>query len=87
MGASERRSNVLRTVISHQEMLYPKLTYVVFASVLPLAIFSLAGREGRIESTRELVIPKFPYIVVYQTAKEIRILAVLHTSRKWPSIF
>jgi len=46
------------------------------------------GRAGRVEGTRELVIAGFPYILPYQIAgQEIRILAVMHTSRKWPDAF
>ena len=53
-------------------------------SIEKLALYPLAGREGRVEKTRELIIPHLPYIVVYKAAKQIQILAVLHTSRKWP---
>lgn len=43
-----------------------------------------AGRAGRVLSTRELVISKYPYIVPYQVRDDvIYILRVLHTSRKW----
>ena len=43
-----------------------------------------AGRAGRVLSTRELVISKYPYIVPYQVREDvIYILRVLHTSRKW----
>lgn len=46
------------------------------------------GRPGRIAKTRELVIPGLPYIVAYYIkSEEVRILAVLHTSRKWPGDF
>lgn len=46
------------------------------------------GRAGRVEGTRELVIAGLPYILPYQSAgQEIRILAVMHTSRKWPDAF
>lgn len=46
------------------------------------------GRAGRVEGTRELVIAGLPYILPYQIAgQEIRILAVMHTSRKWPDAF
>ena len=42
------------------------------------------GRAGRVLRTRELVITKYPYIVPYQVRdKNIYILRVLHTSRKW----
>ena len=43
-----------------------------------------AGRAGRVLRTRELVISKYPYIIVYQVREQIiYILRVLHTSRKW----
>jgi addiction module RelE/StbE family toxin len=44
----------------------------------------LAGvKAGRQESQRKLVVPHFPFIIVYVAEKEhVRILRVLHTSRK-----
>ena len=46
------------------------------------------GRTGRVEGTRELVIPGLPCILPYQVEdRVIRILAVMHTSRKWPEVF
>lgn len=42
------------------------------------------GRAGRVISTRELVISKYPYIVPYQVRdNSIYILRILHASRKW----
>jgi toxin ParE1/3/4 len=50
-----------------------------------LARFPQSGRPGRIEGTRELVISRTPYIVAYRiTGKTVRILRVLHGSRRWP---
>ena len=44
------------------------------------------GRPGRIAGTRELVIRKYPYIVAYrQSTSSVEILAVVHSSRRWPS--
>ncbi len=46
------------------------------------------GRVGRVKKTRELVIAGLPYIIPYTIYKEqIRILAVMHTSKKWPDDF
>ncbi len=43
------------------------------------------GRTGRLTDTRELVITQYPYIVAYRERRgEIQILAVVHTSRRWP---
>ncbi len=53
-----------------------------------LSLYPELGRIGRVNGTREIVVNDLPYILPYQvTGKNIRILAVLHTSRKWPENF
>jgi toxin ParE1/3/4 len=50
-----------------------------------LARFPQNGRNGRTEGTRELVISRTPYIVAYRvTGNTVRVLRVLHGSRRWP---
>ena len=46
------------------------------------------GRPGGGPKTRELVIPGLPFIIAYYTWRnKIRILALMHTFRKWPNDF
>lgn len=46
------------------------------------------GRSGRVPNTRELVVPDTAYIIPYRVInKNIEILRVLHTARKWPENF
>ncbi len=48
-----------------------------------------AGRIGRLEGTRELVIASLPFIVIYrllQAQEELQILRVLHDTQQWPPI-
>jgi toxin ParE1/3/4 len=46
------------------------------------------GRPGRVKGTRELVIPKTPYIAAYRIKNDVvEILRVLHGARKWPKRF
>ena len=43
------------------------------------------GRPGRKQGTRELVISRTPFIVVYRIkGKRIELLRLLHGSQKWP---
>lgn len=55
-------------------------------SLLPES--SQMGRAGRVPGTRELVIPKTPFIVPYRIrGGVIEILRVYHASRRWPESF
>ena len=43
------------------------------------------GRPGRVPGTRELVIPKTPFIVPYRVIGDtIQILRLFHGRRRWP---
>lgn len=54
-------------------------------AVLRLVEFPESGRPGRVPGTRELVIPRTPYVVAYAlTGDRIRILRVLHGAQMWP---
>ena len=48
--------------------------------------FPMLGHVGRRLGTRELVLSKYPYTIVYRlTMKKVIIAAVIHQSRKNPS--
>ena len=46
-----------------------------------------AGRLGRVDGTRELVIDGVPFIAIYRivnSLKQLQILRVMHDSQQWP---
>ena len=46
------------------------------------------GRSGRVEGTRELIVPNTPYLVPYRVRNHVvEILRVFHGARKWPKKF
>lgn len=60
----------------------------IFEAVLILESMPYTGRHGRISGTRELVIPKTPYIVPYRVSNErLEIIRVYDARRKWPDKF
>ena len=51
-------------------------------TVEDLPSFPLLGHTGRRTGTRELVLTRYPYTIIYRlTPKKIAIVAVLHQSR------
>lgn len=77
----------IRTYIGEKN---PKAARAVVSVIIALIESRLprhphTGRPGRIGGTRELVIPKLPYVVPYRITEEgIEILRVYHASRRWP---
>jgi toxin ParE1/3/4 len=46
------------------------------------------GRPGRVPGTRELVVPRLPFIVAYRVdIDQVVVLAILHAARRWPTGF
>ena len=57
----------------------------LFDAANSLDILPSRGREGRIQGTREIVVPGLPYIVVNQVSKAaVEILHIFHGARDWP---
>jgi toxin ParE1/3/4 len=52
-----------------------------------LEAFPHLGRSGRVEGTREIAFPPFPFIAIYEVFEsqgEVRVLRILHGAQKWP---
>jgi toxin ParE1/3/4 len=55
------------------------------AAVTRLAASPALARPGRVAGTRELVIPRTPYIVPYRVKGDVvQIITILHGARRWP---
>jgi toxin ParE1/3/4 len=55
------------------------------SAVQQLELFPMMGKVGRVEGTRELVIPGTSVIVIYRVqGKGVQILRILHGSKKYP---
>jgi toxin ParE1/3/4 len=57
------------------------------AQVERLRTFPNSGRRGRLKGTRELVVPRTPFIVVYRVGQDrVELLRVLRGAQQWPPI-
>jgi plasmid stabilization system protein ParE len=60
----------------------------ILETVRRVGVMPHSGRTGRIAGTREAVVPRTPYIVVYQVSvAAVEILGIWHGARLWPETF
>ena len=63
-----------------------RVLQAVLSTAEELADFPALGHVGKRAGTRELVLSKYPYTIIYRLAlKKINIVAVVHQSRRHPS--
>ena len=57
----------------------------IYDAVQSLRTMPYRDRYGRIEDTREQVISRLPYLVVYQIVEErLVVINVVHGAQRWP---
>jgi addiction module RelE/StbE family toxin len=62
-----------------------KIAALLLAAADRLAAFPDLGRPGRIQGTREWVVPRTPYVIPYRLrADRLEILGVFHARQRWP---
>ena len=87
--ALEDIASVYRHIAADHPMAAKRIVDVIRTSVAEILLaFPEAGRPGRVEGTRELVIKGTPFIVPYSVGSEaIAVLGVHHAARRWPPAF
>lgn len=58
----------------------------IYDAVAQLNTFPNRGRPGRINGTRELPLPRLPFVVVYRVRENtVEIVRLLHGAQQWPA--
>jgi toxin ParE1/3/4 len=60
----------------------------IMAAVKRLGDYPEIGREGRVNGTRELVVGRTSFVVIYRVgADRVEVLRVLHGAQLWPPFY
>lgn len=82
-GAVESVRSVHRHIAVENPAAAGKVVSRIERVVERLAEHPMLGRAGRVEGTREIVVPGLPYLVVYRVdADRVTILRVFHGKRE-----
>jgi addiction module RelE/StbE family toxin len=81
--------NDLDSAREYVEQTYPDKKPQTLARILEaiekVRVFPNMGKKGSVRGTREFVFADLPFMLIYRPTKSaIEIIALLHTSRKWP---
>jgi toxin ParE1/3/4 len=60
---------------------------VILKAINGLALFPLIGRPGLVPDTRERMVTRYPYRIVYhldEASQVIEVWRIIHRARQWP---
>jgi toxin ParE1/3/4 len=62
-----------------------RVAKAIYAGAAALRTFPHRGRIGRVEGTRELLLPPLPFVIVYRVLPEaVEISNIIHGAQRWP---
>ena len=62
-----------------------RVSRAIVGAIDGLVDFPLMGREGKVSGTRERIMTRYPYRIVYRLmGEQIFVVRVLHQSQNWP---
>jgi toxin ParE1/3/4 len=80
--------NIFDFIAAENPQVASRVVSKIQNSSLQLRQFPFSGRIGAINGTREIIIPRLPFIMVYRIVDEtVEIIAVFHTAQDKPRGF
>ena len=79
-------ARIYEYILERNPVAATRVVRAIQASTIRLANFPRSGRVGGVADTREVVVPRLPYIVVYSIRPDyVEIVAVFHAAQDRPS--
>jgi toxin ParE1/3/4 len=84
-AAAEGLSRILAYICQDNASAAERVVKTIYDSAGSLESFPYRGRVGRVDGTRELVLPSLPFVIVYRVLENaVEIAGVLHGAQRWP---
>lgn len=76
--------DILERVAASSPTAADKMLFEIERQAARLEQFPFLGRPGRLAGTRELVVARTPYLIIYSSNGLIVLLRLLHGAQNWP---
>lgn len=84
-AAADDFSHIIEYIRRDNPQVAQRVARTIYESASSLTHFPRKGRAGRVEGTRELVLPSLPFIVVYRIVQDaVEIVNVIHGAQRYP---
>lgn len=78
-------ARIVEHIRKHNRSAALAVAKTIYEGVSGLKTFPRRGRRGRVDGTRELVLPALPFVVIYRvTQNAVEVARVLHGAQRWP---
>lgn len=84
-AAAENLEHIKDYLTEHHPQFTQSTVLELYEAICSLKTYPRRGRPGREEGTRELVLPRLPYIVAYRVGEQsIEVLHIFHSAQSRP---
>jgi toxin ParE1/3/4 len=86
--ALEDLDEARRYIMQDDPQAAERVRTAILSAIERLAEAPHLGKPGRVDGTRERVIPDTPYVAAYTVlGDQVNILSIIHGARRWPEHF
>jgi addiction module RelE/StbE family toxin len=84
-AAAEDLSRIFEYIRPDNPSAAERVVRTIYDTAGSLESFPYRGRVGRVDGTRELVLPSLPFVVVYRVLEDaVEVAKVIHGAQRWP---